>query len=927
MADCGVKNEENNINKQKIDIHIPKENPITLSSPGSSAVSVIIENPIIIQPKIDEISSKLIEIIMKPEQIYEDQPEVLLQSPIKPIIQPIIQQTMPEPIATQAQPIILNEIKKPENIIEDQPEIPIVLNKKVMNQSDSEMPNVSVILAPEKTADLSILSESVLKENTDLITGIVTSNIKNQLKNENNQNINSLEVSPIVPKKPEMIEPLTPFTKENPKQILNLLTQKDHQNEEKTEIKKIVLENKSGQVSLDSSVLINNNIQELLSETNNLSPKMPENIKVSYKKVPRYMQPKEQNVKNIVPKVKFISRKKMQTRAKIIQEKIKQENSTNSKNTENNLNKDHGLSKFEEQIKEILTKNVIKPVIRESLNITKYQSKITHLNDRTSENLLLKSWHPSQFINPTEKSQPVSEFINSPSLEISGMQAKKYPYEEKALQSTQLAFCVAPLDPKSCGYYTLTNDFVNYRKINRNITNQTQYLADQASPRISNKKTNVQKMSQEMQCMDSSEMQNSMSLTKIHGDSQTINLNENSQSHNNANLTSSLTFTQTMQPVVQDSSDSCNLLREEPRKHHITKSLERPNNNSPTLSELKSLSPFRKLLALKNLKSDVPISDNTFFNARSPLSTIFAVKHSFSKKHFLSPVQRLEFSKLDRIEEKTFTSELLEKEYQNFIYYIQKIGNPKNGLLHLKKFEPNEICTPEFVIKLAKRMGVDEFKEPDLLWIFHLMINAPHEQKISDNCWEIKIGHHPSDLYFLYLLHHARKDKIEEFKILDETTQKRYIREKSWLQFKRGNKEYYYNFYVLRESRTCMNDMQRESQNFNFCTNDLCSIRADFDRAQKLLQNFKINEYVKHKTTKAKNFVKMGLRQSPVKKYEKTDAITLREYARKELECSEKTRNNLKIIHGNQSVERLNKFKINVHTKKNSISMSNVKYH
>lgn len=157
------------------------------------------------------------------------------------------------------------------------------------------------------------------------------------------------------------------------------------------------------------------------------------------------------------------------------------------------------------------------------------------------------------------------------------------------------------------------------------------------------------------------------------------------------------------------------------------------------------------------------------------------------------------------------------------------------------------MITPIHVQKMAKRLGINQTKDPDLMWIpYHQLSisipnqNVPITQDSVQNACTLKLGDHPGDVYFLYLLEKANNQKQELVKSLTNEEFTNYLSEKSWLPFKKQDGSvYYYNFYTSEKSIIERENYLTKIKDLSENNERECGIEV-FERGYHLLQKRKV---------------------------------------------------------------------------------------
>lgn len=307
------------------------------------------------------------------------------------------------------------------------------------------------------------------------------------------------------------------------------------------------------------------------------------------------------------------------------------------------------------------------------------------------------------------------------------------------------------------------------------------------------------------------------------------------------------------------------------------------NINARSCEILPRISPFRKLISLKNSKKllkeqQSKIADSQLY--RPKIKVLFdkipsSVRRIDSKLNRIMERNKLLKPKTDGFSKRIMANPVLnldsspnQEKLTSFIFYVNKIGNPKNGLRTLRYYPAIKSMKQYHVIQVAKRFSVSSKKDPDLLWIFHQLLSVPtpphsgYPAEDPDRICSEKLGQHPGDLYFMYLLHWARKSKEIELQDIEGDDELfRYLKRKSWLAFKDNNEFSYYNFSTKREASVrmdaCIGDENGNKDSFDSPDIGLGEeILEDFNKAIKLMENYTVSKYVAINMKKAKDFIR-----------------------------------------------------------------------
>jgi len=140
--------------------------------------------------------------------------------------------------------------------------------------------------------------------------------------------------------------------------------------------------------------------------------------------------------------------------------------------------------------------------------------------------------------------------------------------------------------------------------------------------------------------------------------------------------------------------------------------------------------------------------------------------------------------------------------YRTFVYYYKLLGDPTVSFYHIKtSLKPLKNASPGILVKLAHRLGISVKREPDLMWIPHLQLGTAipplksYNMRNYEEIANLRLGEHPGDLYFYFLLEMERNRKNSNCNENMEI----------WLPFKdafrtkllnclKNNEIYYYNF-------------------------------------------------------------------------------------------------------------------------------------
>ncbi len=325
-------------------------------------------------------------------------------------------------------------------------------------------------------------------------------------------------------------------------------------------------------------------------------------------------------------------------------------------------------------------------------------------------------------------------------------------------------------------------------------------------------------------------------------------------------------------------------------------------DENPRVLLLPQISPFRKLIALKDTRKKLKsleaaatlynsqqIGSNPALQRRPPIKLLFGSPSPL--KSPLRPEGRVHLHKLGAEREAALGS-FNELQFAYFSHYLNTVGDPERGLDTLRRFKGDGRISPGQIARMGKRLGATVRGDPDLMWIFHLQLAAPSppqsEITAPEDTIGLRPGRHPGDVFFVYLLGLGRERKRHETRGLDEQGKRQYLEEKSWVSFcgPNGDTTSYYNFCTRAHMLGGRAESDADSSGGSICE-DSGNAREEFGRAWRVMQNYKIAEYVAHKTRRSKDYVKRGCEEdiqarnrNRVAETEVRTALTLREYAR-----------------------------------------------